>query len=196
MDKVNRQSGTKKSMWQIPVQGEFSAITGMAATAFHSQAQQPCVDWVHWNLRIFHCYWRWNDSMDNGCITQNIEPNKSHGKQKNRYDESKAVCKLAEVQLESETEVHTAGSPKSRLWKSLYVCHWLQWYFKILDFPAKLMFRFFSLSEFFTPIAKLVVTYRKPAEKAGKALQIFNHSALDYNLWTSRHCRYWDFLSD
>ena len=88
--------------------------------------------------------------MDNGCIMQNIEPNKSHGKQKNRYDESKAVCKLAEVQLESETEVHTAGSPKSCLWKSLCLSL-ATMIFLNLRFPGKAHVQiFFSLRIFHT----------------------------------------------
>ena len=61
------------------MQGESSAVTGMAATA-SNEAQQCCVDFRHQNFIIFICCW-WNDFTDSWYIMQYMEANKSRGKQ-------------------------------------------------------------------------------------------------------------------
>ena len=115
------------------------------------------------NVDLVHsCCWRWHDSMDSGCITQNIKPNKSHGKQK-----------------PGMTSLHTCRSPVSAAWnreqrctlqdcnffffyRSVFICHQLQWCFHQILWPSTCPH----------PSVKLVdlVIYSKLVKKAAKEL--------------------------
>ena len=93
---------------------------------------------------------------------------------KTRHDESNAVGKLVESAFssaEQRTEVHAAGLPTFLQWRrSLFVCHWLQYYLSQVNSDAK--------------------SANRAGERTEFSISQHWNGTSGCGFWTNQHCGY------